>query len=325
MELFPNYGILILNMHFYMEEPMITPKKLFPGARVALLGASGPVPEGRLELAVKAVENLGLVPVVYESCKARHGYLAGDDALRANDLNAAFADETIDGVLCIRGGYGAHRLMPLIDFDMIKQHPKYFSGYSDVTALAIAFNELCGFVTYHTIMPSTEYYKNVDDYSMDYLRRAMFGSLAGPIAPPPGKPGLEKLVGGKARGPLCGGNLSLVQQSVGTPWAIDTKDRILFLEDVGEKPYRVDAMLTQLKNAGKLSACAGVVLGYFTDCAAEKPEESLTLYEVFSEILAPLGVPCAMNSCCGHDLPTCALPLGAMAELDADSGVLTIL
>ena len=305
---------------------MITPKKLFPGARVALVGTSGPVPDGRLEDAVKAVEGLGLVPVVYESAKSVHGYLSGADALRAADLNAAFADDTIDGVLPIRGGYGAHRLMELLDYDMIKKHPKYFAGYSDVTALSIAFNELCGFVTYHTIMPSTEYYKaEMDDYSMDYLKRAMFGSLSGVIAPPPGRDLPETFVPGKARGILCGGNLSLVQQSVGTPYAIDTKDRILFLEDVGEKPYRVDAMLTQLKNSGKLKECAGIVLGYYTDCAAENPEKSLSLYEVFSEVIKPLGIPCMMNLSCGHDVPTCALPLGGMAELDATNATLTIL
>lgn len=303
---------------------MITPKKLFPGARVAVVGTSGPVPEGRHELAYQAIRNLGLEPVVYKTCGLRHGYFSGCDFQRAADLNAAFQDDSIDGILCVRGGYGAHRLMPLIDFEMIKAHPKFFCGYSDITALSIAFNETCGFVTYHTIMPSTEYYKEVDAYSMEYLKRAMFGSLKGVVRNPEGRPALETVVGGKAEGRLCGGNLSLVQQSVGTDWAIDTRGKILFLEDVGEKPYRIDAMLTQLRNAGKLADCAGIVLGYWTDCTAEKPEESLSIDTVIDEIIKPLGIPTIKGLCCGHDLPTCALPLGGLVRLDADACTLTI-
>ena len=158
---------------------MFTPAPLFPGARVALLCTSSAVPDGRLAPAVAAVRSLGLEPVIYPSCTELHGYFSGDDARRAADLNAAFADESIDGILCARGGYGAHRLLPLLDFDVIAAHPKFFSGYSDVTALHTAFQQECGFVTYHTIMPTTEYYQPVDCYSMDYLRRALFGCLTG--------------------------------------------------------------------------------------------------------------------------------------------------
>ncbi|MBQ2770837.1 MAG: LD-carboxypeptidase [Clostridia bacterium] len=303
---------------------MLQPKKLFPGARIALIGTSGPLPEGRLEPTLEALRALELEPVVFESAISRHGYLSGTDDLRVRDLNAAFQDDSIQGVLCIRGGYGAHRLMSGIDFDMIRCHPKLFGGYSDVTALNIAFNELCDMMTYHIIMPSTEYYKPVDEYSMDYLKRALFGSLAGPVENPADRPPMETITPGKARGRLCGGNLSLVQQSVGTPWAIDTKDKILFLEDIGEKPYRVDAMLTQLKNSGKLSDCAGIVLGYWTDCQAEDPAKSLSLDTIFDEIIKPLGIPAVKGLCCGHDLPTCALPLGAMVSLDADACTLVI-
>lgn len=303
---------------------MITPKPLFPGARVAILAASGPIPKGRHEATYQAVRNLGLEPVPMRSCESRYGYLSGTDDVRAHDLNEAFCDDSIDGILCARGGYGANRILPMLNLDEIAKHPKYFSGYSDVTALAIAFNQKCGFVTYHTIMPATEYCKPVDDYSMEWLRRALFGKLTGKVENPAGRP-MKQLVGGTAEGLLCGGNLSLVQQSLGTPWEIDTRGKILFLEDVHEKPYRIDAQLTALRNSGKLADCAGIILGHWTDCTVEAPDESLSLEQVFQDLIVPVGKPCIMDFCCGHERPTCSLPLGAKARLDADKLELTLL
>lgn len=305
---------------------MTTPKPLFPGARVALTCASSAVPADRLGPAVDAVAALGLEPVVYPSCifENRHGYLAASDAQRAQDIQDAFADPSIDGVLSIRGGYGAHRVLPLLDLEAIAKTPKYFSGYSDVTALHTAFNQCCGFVTYHTIMPSTEYYQETDAYSMEYLRRALFGTLTGPLENPPGQ-SMTTLVPGTAAGVLCGGNLSLLAASLGTPWEIDTRGKILFLEDIGEKTYRVDSMLTQLRNAGKFDDCAGVLLGAWTDCPPEDPERTLLLPEIFAELIAPAGKPVLMDLACGHVLPTMALPLGAPVTMDADHHTLEVL
>lgn len=305
---------------------MITPKPLFPGARVALLCASSAVPAERLAPAVDAVRALGLEPVLYPSCyfENRHGYFAADDAERAAHLNSAFADDTIDGILCIRGGYGAHRILPLLDWAVIRAHPKFFAGYSDVTALHTAFQQDCGFVSYHTVMPSTEYYRDVGEYSMSWLKKALFGGLTGPLVNPADRP-MHTLVGGRAEGPLCGGNLSLLAASLGTPWEIDTAGKILFLEDIGEKTYRVDAMLTQLRNAGKLDACAGIVLGAWTDCPPEYPEKTLELPEIFAELIAPAGKPTLTDLACGHTIPTLSLPLGARVSMDADARSLTIL
>ncbi|HPE15599.1 MAG TPA: LD-carboxypeptidase [Oscillospiraceae bacterium] len=302
---------------------MIVPKPLFPGARVALVCASSYVPAERLEPAVAAVRALGLSPVVYESSSARHGYFAGSDELRAGDLMRAFLDPAIDGVLCIRGGYGAHRLLPRLDVPAVAAHPKFFSGYSDVTSLHIAFNQ-AGLATWHTIMPSTEYYEPQDAYTMDHLRRALFGGLSGRVSMPAGHRA-ETLVSGAAEGRLCGGNLSLAVASLGTPWELDTRGKILFLEDVNEMVYRVDSMLTTLRNAGKFRDCAGVVLGYFTDCRPEDPAASLTLREVFEELVVPAGKPAILNFPCGHARPCCALPLGGMARLDADGAALALL
>lgn len=305
---------------------MITPNPLYPGARVALVCASSAVPPERLAPAVESVKALGLEPVLYPSCyfDNRHGYFAAADARRAKDLQDAFDDDTIVGVLCVRGGYGAHRVLPLLDLDAIARTPKYFSGYSDVTALHTAFQQNCGFVTYHTIMPTTEYYQPIDGYSMDYLRRALFATLTGPLENPPGQP-MRTLRGGSAAGVLCGGNLSLLAASLGTPWEVDTRGKILFLEDIGEKTYRVDGMLTQLRNAGKFDDCAGILLGAWTDCVPEDPDKTLTLDEIFQELILPAGKPVLADLACGHVLPTLALPLGAQAAMDADRGTLEVL
>ena len=304
---------------------MRKPAPLYPGARVALVCASSAVPADRLESAVAAVKELMLQPVVYPTCRfdSRHGYFAGSDAQRSADLNAAFADDSIDGILAIRGGYGANRILPLLDWDTIRAHPKFFAGYSDVTALHIAFNQTGDFMTYHTIMPSTEYYEPVDGYSRDYLLRALYGRLTGPLENPPDQ-SMVTLVPGQAAGRLCGGNLSLVRDSLGTPWEIDTRGKLLFLEDIGEKTYRVDGMLTQLRNAGKLDQCAGILLGAWTDCTPEYPNRCLELREIFEELIVPAGKPAVMNLACGHALPSMSLPLGASAFLDAGAHLLEV-
>lgn len=305
---------------------MIVPNPLYPGARVALVAPSSAVAADRLGPAQDAVKALGLEPVPYPSCYAtsRHGYFAADDVQRASDLQAAFADDSIDGVLCLRGGYGAHRLLPLLDLDAIARRPKLFAGYSDITALHTAFNQICGFVTFHAPMPASDYYQPVDELTMSRLRRCLFGSLGGPVENPAGRP-LTALSPGSAMGRLCGGNLSLLAASLGTPWEIDTKGKLLFLEDVGEKVYRIDGMLTQLRNAGKFRDCAGVILGDWTDCPPEDPERSLTLEEVFRELIVPAGKPVIAGLACGHSLPNLSLPLGTMAAMDADTGRLEVL
>ncbi len=306
--------------------PLYTPPPLFPGARVALLCPSSALPAGRLAPAIDAVSALGLDPVICPSClpQCRRGFLAASDARRAQDLQDAFADPTIHGVLCVRGGYGAHRLLPLLDWDAIARTPKVFAGYSDITALHTALGQRCGFVTYHTIMPGTEYYRPVDGFSLRCLRRALFGSLTGPLEGPPGQ-SLTTLVPGRAAGPLCGGNLSVLAAGLGTPWEVDVRGKILFLEDVGERAYRVDALLTQLRNAGKFDQCAGVLLGTWRGCAAEDPAPASSLPEIFADRIAPAGKPALMGLACGHALPSVALPLGAVLKLDATARTLEVM
>lgn len=302
---------------------MTIPKPLFIGARVALVAPASAVPEEKLPAALDYVRSLGLEPVVYPSCRFvnRDGYLAATDAQRAKDLNDAFRDPAIDGVWCIRGGYGGHRILPLLDAEMIKRNPKWFGGYSDVTALHTFFNQVCGFETYHCTMPSTEPYP--DEFTLLWLKKALFGSFSGMLADPDGqKP--QTLVGGSAEGVLCGGNLSLLAASLGTPWEIDTRGKILFLEDIGEKTYRVDGMLTQLRNAGKFRDCAGIILGAWTDCPPEYPEKTLLLPEIFQQLIVPAGKPVICDVACGHVLPTMSLPMGRRCRLNADTCTITL-
>ena len=303
---------------------MIIPKPLFRGARVALIAPSGPVPEGRLAPAVASVRALGLEPVVYPSCTMRHGYLAGYDRERAADFNNAFSDASIRGVICIRGGYGAQRLMDRIDWTAIAKTPKVFCGYSDVTILHLMLNQRCGFVTYHTPMPATEWYAGLDEYTERSLRNALFGVQEPDIFNPDDIP-LHTIAKGVSHGVLTGGNLSLLAASLGTPYEIETKDKILFIEDIGESPYRIDRMLLMLKQADKLRACAGILLGAFTDCAAQDPAESLTLREVITELLLDEGKPILGALQCGHIMPTMSLPLGVNINLDATNRTLRVL
>ena len=302
---------------------MRIPKSLYPGARVALLAPASAVPEVKLHPALNYMHTLGLEPVVYPSCyfENRHGYFAATDAQRAKEIQEAFADPAIDGIWCIRGGYGCHRILPLLNLEEIGKNPKWFGGYSDVTALHTAFNQVCGFETYHCTMPSTE--PNPDAFTMEWLRKALFGGLEGSVHNPEGQ-SLTTLVPGTVEGALCGGNLSLLAASLGTPWEIDTRGKILFLEDIGEKTYRVDSMLTQLRNAGKFRDCAGVILGAWTDCQPEYPEKTLQLPEIFEQLIAPAGKPCVMDFACGHVLPTVSLPMGRLCRLDASEGTITL-
>lgn len=288
-------------------------KVLFRGARVALLAPSGPIDQAKLQPTLLAIEALGLKPVVYPSACAKRGYLAGPDAQRAHDLQSAFLDPSIDGILCVRGGYGAARILPLLDWQAIYRNPKPIFGYSDITAIHVVLNNH-GICSYHTPMPY-EAWQNMEAYTKDYLLSALFGRI-NTLENPPGVP-MQVLSFGAAEGPLCGGNLSLVTSSLGTPYEIDTLGKVLFLEDVGEPVYKIDQMLTQLRNAGKLEACAGILLGSFTGIDDDPSPGSIGLFDVFDDLLLPCKKPIIANLCCGHQSTTMSLPLGATIQMDA--------
>ncbi len=308
---------------------MVIPKSLKKGDTVALVSASGATPPDKLQPAIEAVEKLGFNVVVGETCRARHGYLAGSDELRAKELNAMFANPEIDGIFSIRGGYGATKILPKLDLETIKQNPKVFAGYSDVTALHIVMNQQCNLVTYHTPMPSTEFIREkMDDYTWEYFINSVTNTQGSDyqLANPPGEE-MVTVVPGTAIGQLVGGNLTLVVASLGTPYEIDLQGKILFLEDVEENEQRIDRMLTQLQLTGKLDGLAGILLGGWTDCGPpdpKHPENSLRLETIVDEILTPLNIPILMNVTCGHVLPTMSLPLGKTVKVDATAKTITV-
>jgi len=296
---------------------MIRPKSLQPGDRLAVLCGSSPTSKSAEEL-MQAVRDMGLEPVLYPSATAKHGFLSGVDAIRAADINAAFADESIKGIVCTRGGYGFHRILPLLDWKTIKKNPKIFGGYSDVTAMLNALNQICGMESYHMPMVGA-WGDGLDAYTAPFVKSMLFGEPVEYVNPE-GSP-ITTIVPGKAKGRLCGGNLSLLAASLGTPYEIDTKNKILFIEEIGERPYKVDGMLTHLRNAGKFDDAAGIILGGFTDCAdKEGTIGGLSLMDIYQELIVPAGKPTISGVVCGHCNPSMSLPMGRLFKMDAAAG-----
>ena len=265
------------------------------------------------------VQSFGWVPVPGMHVLARDGYLAGTDAQRLGDLNAALNDDGIDAVWCIRGGYGVMRILETVDYAALRRHPKVIVGYSDVTALHAAIATRCETVSFHG--PTAR--GQLSAFSRESLQRAIMGESSCGTAP-----AARTLAPGRVRGRLVGGNLALLCALTGTPYAPDYRDAILVVEDVNEAVYRIDRMLTQLRLGGQLARCRAIVFGQFADIPTDSPEESLgarTLDDVLREVADAVGVPCIAGAPVGHVADQWTLPLGAEAELDADTVTLRIL
>jgi muramoyltetrapeptide carboxypeptidase len=298
---------------------MIRPPALRPGDAVALIAPAGPLAsQVELDIAIAHVEALGLRATLGEHVLTRRGFLAGTDAERVADLDLALRDPDIRGIFAVRGGYGTARLLGAVDYEALRADPKIVLGYSDLTALLNVCTARTGVVTYHGPVAA---FSSFGPAETGWLRRALFSDE--PIGTLSFEP--ETLSGGRARGRLVGGNLSLVASLVGTPHAIDCRDAILFLEEVEEAPYRIDRMLTQLRASGCLESCAGILLGTFSDCdAAEDAEPERRLAYVLRERLAYLGIPVVRGAPIGHQGEQWTLPIGAESELDADVGTLAL-
>ena len=301
-------------------------KKLKFGNTIGLIAPSGAMrTEGAIERAVTETERMGFKVKLGESAGKKYGYLSGTDDVRARDINAMFADNEVDAIFCIRGGYGAMRILDKLDYDLIAKHPKIFVGFSDITALHIALLNRCGLATFHAPMPVGWSNGPLDEFSRESMYKAlMHAEPVGELINPPEYP-KQTVNPGQAEGLLVGGNLMLMASSLGTPWEIDTKGRIVFIEEVGERTYCVDRMLTQLRLAGKFDDCAGVVFGDFADCPIEYPEYGLSLEEIIRDVAAPCGKPIFTGLRCGHCTPKLTLPFGVKCRMDADKCTLTVL
>jgi muramoyltetrapeptide carboxypeptidase len=291
-------------------------RTLREGDLVGVIAPAGPSVAEPLMQVEPLLARHGLRTRLYPSCHACEGFLAGPDALRLADLHSAFADPEVAAVLCLRGGYGSGRLLDRIDPALLRAHDKPFVGYSDITAVhALRARE--GLIGLHAPMPGSDLVKPDREADAQALFARLLGGWTAGEAWAPALDPTGLRVDGVAEGRLIGGNLSLVAALVGTPFAWKADGAILFLEDVGEEPYRVDRLLGQLRLAGVLDAIGAVLLGSFTE--AESPAAVLRDY------LAPLGKPVLGGWPSGHGTPNLPLPLGARMQLDATRGQLTLL
>lgn len=314
------------------QSARVKPPRLRLGDTIGLIEpASNSDEDEALTIVEETVVAMGLKPKRAPHLLAKYGYLAGEDRMRASDVNAMFADPEVRAIFAVRGGWGCARMLPYLDFDLIRKNPKMLLGYSDITALHLAIAAKGGAITLHGPNGGSRWGK----LSVASLQSIAFNAeaplLENPVATEDrlvqrnGR--IRTLRGGKARGPLLGGNLTIVTSLVGTPYMPDFSGAILFLEDVDEAEYRIDRMLTQLAAAGILSKLAGVVFGQCTDCRARNGNSfsGFTLSQVLDQHLKPLGVPVYQGAFFGHIADQLILPVGGMAEIDADKGTIKLL
>lgn len=309
---------------------LLKPRALKPGDTVGLVApASYTFDLWRLDDAAARVRAIGLEPKFGKNVRGRRGFLAGTDEERVADLHDMFADRSVSAIFSLQGGYGTPRLLDRLDYDLIRRNPKILLGFSDITGLHLAISKKSGLVTFH----GPNMLGSLPPRTLESLKKALF--VAEPIGevtnPEEADPlnvefPLRTVAPGVARGRMTGGNLTLITHTMGTPYEIETKDRILLLEDTGEAPYRIDRMLVQLRLAGKLQSAAGIVFGTCTDCAPSRSsfEISLSLSDVLQELLGSLGKPVLAGILFGHTKEKAIIPIGVEAELDAGSKKLTI-
>lgn len=303
------------------------PPRLRVGDAVGVVSpASTMSSEDGLDRAEHWIRGMGLVPRFGPNAGGRHGYLAGTDAERAADLNAAYADPEVRAVFAVRGGWGGARILPLLDWRTIRANPKLLIGFSDTTALHLAFAARAGFSTIHGGNATSSWRKA----SWESLWRLAFAAdtptLGGAaIEAETGRPA-RTLTGGKTTGRLLGGNLTILSTLMGTGWLPDFKGAVLFLEDVNEAEYRVDRMFQQLKLAGVLDGLAGVIFGQCTGCATTEADYAgFTIEQLVDHYFAPLGVPAVTGFDTGHIANQLSLPSGARVELDASARTVRLL
>ena len=295
------------------------PRKLEKGSKIAFIAPAGPPDPERLNKGKRFFEKAGYKVKIYPQARRKLGYLAGNDRSRAEALADAFADDTIDAVLCARGGYGALRLLPFIDFEIIKKNPKIFIGYSDITVLLLSIYKKCDLVTFHGPMAAIEFGKAVKPYTEHNFFNMLSGNFdkAGIDIPPTYK--IKVIKGGIARGRMVGGNLCLMTKLIGTGFLPSFKNRIVFFEDTEEEPYRTDGYLSQLMQTTDFGEASGYVIGEFT---RTEPKfggmAGWNVKQVIKDYFARINKPIIYGFPCGHGKEKITIPIGVKAILDAD-------
>jgi muramoyltetrapeptide carboxypeptidase len=311
----------------------IYPAALEEGDTIAIVAPAGPMSVEEVQRGARHLESLGFRVRLPENIDRQHRFFAGTDEVRGAELMAAFEDGEVDALFAARGGYGAMRILDSLDYEVIKANPKILIGYSDITALHTAIHQRTGLVTFHgpNIQGGTGATNGLTPFSRHYLWRALrqdeqgsagyalLTALPGNGGQEPAIPPLDSLSSGVARGRLVGGNLSVVHALMGTPYELETSGKVLFLEDIGEAPYRVDRMLQTLKLAGKLGNLKGVLLGSFTRRAEEDTSgETTSIDQVVKEYFGELGIPVVTRFPAGHQSNNATLPIGGLVEINGD-------
>ncbi len=307
---------------------VVKPKRLSAGDTVGLvLPASAVFEADRITLAKEQLEAMGLKVQIGPHAYDRHGYFAGRDRDRADDLNRMFADDRIAGIVCYTGGWGSPRVLPYLDFELIARKPKVLIGYSDITALLNAIHQRTGLITFHGPLGGS----TIEPYSLENFRRVVMTPEPAGVLALPEKKATElvdrtnrvlRLAPGKASGRLAGGNLTLLAALMGTPYELQTEGAIVFAEDVREELYRVDRMLTQLALGGKFDRMAGFVFGRCSECNYTGP--SFSLEDILRDRFGSGPRPAISGLSFGHIEQKLTIPVGAMATLDADAGTLRV-
>ncbi len=308
---------------------IIKPKRLVKADTVAVIAPASSISEEEYNKAMQNMADFGFKVKLGKAVRNRKGFLAGTDRERLDDLHWAFGNSDVSAIWCIRGGYGASRLLPEIDFNLIKKNPKILIGYSDITALHTSIHQNTGLVTFHGPVGTSTY--------SDYPKTHVVNTLMNPLAPYRIERSAENIAKasdlyktevitkGKTTGRLIGGNLSLLAALAGTPYGLrDMKGKLLFIEDVGEQPYRIDRMLTQMRESIDMRSLAGIACGIFEDCNS-KDSASQSLIEVIRDRLGDLGIPVIYGLSFGHIRDQFTLPVGIEAELDTESATITLL
>lgn len=317
-------GALFTNTGDYSHsKSVVKPKKLQTGDTIGLISPGFILPDStKYDEIIYQIQKLGYKVKEGPNARNRYGYLAGTDKERAADLNAMFADDSVDAIMPFRGGWGGNRILPLINFDMIRDNPKILVGYSDITTLLLSIFARTGLVTFHGPVGKSKW----TDFTTQHFKDVLTGQQRVFDIPKDLCEDCDELAvitPGQATGTLLGGNLSVLSAMMGSEYLPDWENSILFLEDVGEDVYRLDRMLTQLKLNGVLEKISGFVFGQCTSCERSS-SNSLTLEQVFDDHIKPLGIPAFSGAMIGHIDNMLTLPVGLPVRMSTQDGTIKL-
>jgi len=305
-----------------MRKSTVKPKTLKPDAMIGIVTPSEPINDEDFDHAISFLNELGFHTLVGPHARCRRGHLAGTDDARASDLMSMFLDDTVDAIFCAAGGANSGRLLPLLDYDTIQSHPKIFMGMSDPTALLCGIHARTGLITFHGPVVQYNMTEPMPELTEHYFRQGLFTNR--PVGAVPEIGPKNVLRPGRARGRLIGGNLTTLQQLLGTPYEPDWDGAVLFWEDVCEQPHTLDAKLTHFRNAGVFDRIAGMIVGVLESCEEQDYENMPPLQEIVLELTRSATFPIITEVPLGHTPEKITLPIGALAEIDTAGACLSL-